>query len=127
MCENEKSTDYTSIFEPYSSYYKLIKIKFKMKIKFFKPMALLLFVIGSFSCDKEPKLSSEKEILSFQINGVEGQIAKTEWGSFVDVFLPLGTDLSALTPIITVSDKATVLPPSGGTQDFSDFIVSTMS
>ncbi|MCL2737905.1 MAG: hypothetical protein FWE30_00485 [Bacteroidales bacterium] len=81
----------------------------------------VLFVAGGFSCDKEPKLSSEKEILSFQINGVEGQIYVNSSGvRLIQVFLPLETDRSALAPVILVSDKATVIPESGATQDFSE-------
>ena len=96
-----------------------------------KSMMFLFFVAVSFACtENEPKLSSEKEILSFQINGIYGEIQKVgihvpigkRPGIYIN--LPVETDvstLSTLAPIITVSDKATVSPASGAAQDFSDF------
>lgn len=95
----------------------------------FKLLTLLFFVAFGFSCSKNDKLNSEKEILSFSINGVEGEIQKVgihiPIGKRPSIYidLPVETDvstLSSLAPTITVSDKATVSPASGSAQDFSD-------
>ncbi|MDR2585741.1 MAG: InlB B-repeat-containing protein, partial [Prevotellaceae bacterium] len=84
-----------------------------------KFLILLFFAAFSFSCSKnEPKLSSENEILSFQINGVEGIIVGDKDKGIL-LTLPPGTDLSVLSPIIIVSPKATVFPQSGAVQNFS--------
>jgi len=98
----------------------LEKIIFMKKL--FNLMSLLLFVAGFFSCTK-PKLSSEKEILSFQIYGAEGEISEVSAGGIgtIKVFLPSIIDIGYLSPTITVSDKATVFPESGMSQRFFGF------
>ena len=63
--------------------------------------------------------SSQKEILSFEIPGqFESVINQTD--KTIVVTLPAGTETSALYPIITVSDKASVSPTSGAVVDLSD-------
>jgi len=64
--------------------------------------------------------SSECDMLSFSWNGYVGEII--DFGDpvyVVEVFVPFGTDLSSISPTITVSPGATVTPASGTPQDFT--------
>jgi hypothetical protein len=68
---------------------------------------------------------SAKGITAFSVAGTAGAInaaAKT-----VDVVLPRGTDLSGLSPSITVSAGASVTPSSGAAQDFSGAVSYTVT
>lgn len=67
--------------------------------------------------------SGQKEITGFQINGVQGIIS----GNAITVELPEGTDLTALTPQITVSDKAAVSPSGGSALDFTSPVKYTVT
>ena len=90
----------------------------KRTIKFLS-VFISVVMIGLFSCcgdDKIP-LSDEKDILSFKINGVDGQF--DSYGIVINFLFPDGTDVTNLIPQITVSSKATVIPSSGAPQNFS--------
>ncbi len=67
--------------------------------------------------------SREKNIISFDI---EGQISSdiNEEENSILVVMPYGTDLSSLTPIIEISDKAEISPESNSEIDFSQGEVS---
>ncbi|MCL2738911.1 MAG: DUF5018 domain-containing protein [Bacteroidales bacterium] len=97
-----------------------------MGLRILKLMTVLLFVTGIFSCTKN-KLSSEKEILSFQILGAEGEISEVSAGDMgtIKVFLPSIILTGHLSPDITVSDKATIFPESGAVQSFSGNVATT--
>ena len=68
--------------------------------------------------------SSAKEITSFKIGGVDGTINTNDYT--IAVTLPYGTDVTSLTPTITLSDKAGVTPASGAAQDFTSPVVYTV-
>ena len=80
--------------------------------------SLLVAVIVLASCYKEPdpEKSKECEILSFSAGGKDWTIS----GLNITTLFSKGTNVSNLTPVIRVSDKATVSPASGVTQDFSN-------
>jgi hypothetical protein len=61
---------------------------------------------------------NEKSILSFVIDGVEGEI--DEINKTVTLYMPEGTDVTELVPTIVVSEGATVEPASGVAQDFTN-------
>ena len=70
-------------------------------------------------------VDNEKSILSFTIDGVEGdidEIAKT-----VTLVMPEGTDVTELVPTIVVSEGATINPASGEAQDFTDPVTYTVT
>ena len=77
----------------------------------------------------EPGQSGEKQILSFAVAvGVEfkaGVIDETNHA--ITLTLPAGTDVRALTPVITVSAKATVSPASGTSRDFTAAVTYTVT
>ena len=94
--------------------------------------AFALFAIALLmpACDvmEEPYLegaSDEKAILSFNVDGILGVI--DEPSKTVTLDFPEGTDLTHLTPIITVSTYATVEPASGVAQDFSQPVYYTVT
>ena len=86
--------------------------------------ACLAVTATFFSCEKESK---DKQITDFsfatpQAVGVINESAKT-----IVVSVPESTDVTALVPTITVSEKATVSPSSGVKQDFTNPITYTVT
>ncbi|MFB9057036.1 DUF5018 domain-containing protein [Mariniflexile ostreae] len=96
-----------------------------------KWLVVVLFLIPVFSCSSSPNIedeivkSSSKQITSFiftvlqngtlvqDIHGVIDEDAKT-----VKLTVPYGTNVSALVPSISMSDKVSIIPNSGKAQDF---------
>jgi hypothetical protein len=76
-----------------------------------------------------PGSSGAKRILSFTVTvgeeAVEGAINET--AHTITLALPEGAGVTALTPVITVSEKATVSPASGAVQDFTDPVIYTVT
>ncbi|MEI6092769.1 MAG: DUF5018 domain-containing protein [bacterium] len=68
-------------------------------------------------------LSPDKEITSFSILGASGNII----GTNISVTLPSGTNVTSLSPNLTISNKASVNPGSGISQNFTNPIVYTVT
>ena len=68
---------------------------------------------------------NEKSILSFTIDGVEGDINET--AKIVTLTMPEDTDVTQLVPTIEVSEGATISPASGEAQDFTDPVTYTVT
>ncbi|WP_173076297.1 DUF5018 domain-containing protein [Tenuifilum thalassicum] len=70
--------------------------------------------------------SSANDIVTFEI---PGQISATidANAATVDVLMPFGTDVTSLTPTITVSAAATISPASGVSQDFTNPVTYTVT
>ncbi len=71
-----------------------------------------------------PEESSEKAIISFIINNVEGTIDQTH--HTVTINLPAGTDAATLVPNIYISDEAKISPASAIATDFTDPVTYTL-
>ena len=88
--------------------------------KITKTLAALL-VLASFmmqaGCNKP---SSEKRILSFKFYEPEVEATIKESAKTIIATVPEGTNVTALVPIITVSDNAKVNPASGVPQNFTN-------
>ena len=76
------------------------------------------------SCKKDtdtntdpPKKSSQKQLLSFKIDSISGQI--NDSSHTVTIKVPYVTDLTNAKPVVTVSEKAAVSPLSGVKVDLS--------
>jgi hypothetical protein len=69
--------------------------------------------------------SSAKAITAFSIGGVAGTISETN--HTIAVTLPYGTNITNLTPSVTVSDKAGVSPASGTAQNFTSPVTYTVT
>ena len=86
-----------------------------------KKIFSFLFVIGLLtiiSCS-----TIEQNITSFSINGVTATINDIS----ITVALPAGTNVTSLTPTITVSEGATISPASGATVDFTAPVIYTVT
>ncbi|WP_282116695.1 PKD domain-containing protein [Cellulophaga baltica] len=68
------------------------------------------------------ELSTEKEITSFIVNGVEGTLVGTD----ITIELPEGTDLTTLSPVI-IHTGASVSPESETSQDFTNAVIYTVT
>ena len=82
-----------------------------------KNYLILLVVILFVSCssDVEPELSSEKDIISFEIEGLETEII----GNKIKIFVNASENYFHFTPQIVVSEKARIYPSSNMYLDFS--------
>ncbi|WOC39610.1 hypothetical protein [Polaribacter sp. HL-MS24] len=94
---------------------------------------LLLLIISIFlSCSEDEKetplpeppviKSSEKELISFKFTMDEQNYEAEIRNDSILAVLPSSTDLTKLTPEITISEKATINPASGVLQDFTNLI-----
>ena len=93
-------------------------------------MAMLAVMLFMNACDveKEPYIQgadSEKYILAFKVDSVYGTI--DEDNRLVRLDFPAGTDVTHLTPTITVSNYATIEPASGVAQDFTNPVFYTVT
>ena len=68
-------------------------------------VALLALVVVATSCNKE---SSEKKILSFSFVTPAVEAVVTESAKTIVAVVPFGTDVTALVPVITISDKVMI-------------------
>ena len=71
--------------------------------------------------------SDAKQITAFTISGQVGDTAIDQSAHTVAVIMPYGTDVTNLTPTITVSNKASVNPASGTAQDFTSSVTYTVT
>ena len=90
----------------------------------------MAIMLGMNACDieKEPYIQGvedEKAIIGFQVDNVVGSI--DEDAKMVRLDFPAGTDVTHLTPTITVSTYATIEPASGVAQDFTNPIYYTVT
>lgn len=76
------------------------------------------------SCKKE---SSEKKILEFRFATPAVEAVITESAKTIVATVPVGTDVTALVPIITISEKASVNPLSGMPQNFTNPVAYTVT
>ena len=73
--------------------------------------------------------SSEKSITSFAFSGLDvgGNELIDSNSHTITVMVPKGTDVTNLTPIISVAGSATVSPNSGVVQNFTNPVVYTVT
>ena len=69
--------------------------------------------------------STAKAITEFELGDVQGSISESDHS--IAVTLPYGTDVTSLTPTITVSEKAGVSPESSVAQNFTDPVTYTVT
>lgn len=93
--------------------------------KLTKALVIMLAMTAMITGCKKP--SSEKKILSFKFVSPEVEAVITENAKTIVAVVPYGTDVTALVPAITISDKATILPASGVPQDFTNPVTYTVT
>lgn len=93
------------------------------------PVLILFCVAFLSSCEKDKPESSEKKILTFRFESVDPEI-----GGVIDEAARTITltdvpyaSVSAIAPVITLSDGATVSPESGVEQDFTSPVTYTVT
>jgi hypothetical protein len=85
-------------------------------------------IIARFAADiVEVILSSEKDILTFVLSQQTGDAVINATAHTVDIEVNAGTNVTALEPVITVSEGANVAPLSGESVDFTTPVVYTVS
>jgi hypothetical protein len=72
-------------------------------------------------------MSSQAEILNFEVNGQMGSAVINSDLATVSIQVALGTDVTNLTPSITISLGATINPAGGVAQDFSSPVNYTVT
>ncbi len=75
----------------------------------------------------QPVNSNENEIVSFVLAEQAGPATINNTAFTVDITVIAGTDVTSLSPVITVSTGATVDPASGASQDFTNPVVYTVT
>lgn len=90
---------------------------------------VILFILSSCSEDPKPVKSSAKAITSFKFSSITPEVTGiiTEGDKKIALTVPAGTNVSALSPTIVVSEKASVSPASGVVQDFSNPVTYTVT
>ena len=74
------------------------------------------------------ELNNENDILSFDFNSIEEvSVNIDDVLHTVNIVVPLGTNVTQLTPEIIISVEATVFPESGISQDFTDSFEYTVT
>uniref|UniRef100_UPI0024948C86 PKD domain-containing protein n=1 Tax=Cellulophaga baltica TaxID=76594 RepID=UPI0024948C86 len=79
-------------------------------------------ILQTVSFEVVDELSTEKEITSFIVNGVEGTIVGTD----ITIELPEETDLTTLSPVI-IHTGASISPESETSQDFTNPVIYTVT
>ncbi|MBV6646635.1 MAG: DUF5018 domain-containing protein [Cyclobacteriaceae bacterium] len=94
-----------------------------------KLLCLLLSISFLTACgdddDEDPK-SDAKEILSFVFADLTPAVTGNVTVTNIAATVPFGTDLTSLSPTVTVSQSATVSPASGAAQDFTSPVTYTV-
>lgn len=94
----------------------------------FNNLVLSLTLLVTFSAcskkDDSPQLSSGKDLTVFTIDTAKGIIDAAN--HTVTLTMPASTDVTKLTPAITISDKATISPATGVAQDFTSPVTYTV-
>ena len=96
-----------------------------------KKICALCFLLLVFACKKDKEetlpLSAEKDILSFVFTVSNTYYEGTISGTTITAQLPADTDVTTLTPTISISKGATVTPNSEVAQDFSKEVSYTVT
>ena len=94
------------------------------KKMFFKTISIAaILVLGVVSCKKD----DAKQIIDFSFTSPQAVGIIDESAKSIIVNVPTGTNITALTPTIKVSKKATVSPSSGVVQNFTNSVKYTVT
>lgn len=101
--------------------------------KILKMFIIMTFSLNFFSCGNDnstsPSKSSAKQIITFNFNSftpvIEGAIDQNT--KIITLAVPFGTDITNLTPTITISSNATINPSSNIPQNFTNPVLYTVT
>ncbi len=106
----------------------------KMLLSLQKQSAILMALLLGFTLvacnnddDDGPTLSREAQITQFIFTSLTPPDTATISGTNITASVPAGTDVTALTPTITVSTGASVQPASGTARDFTNPVTYTVT
>jgi len=85
---------------------------------------IVILILFQIQCKKDLGISNEKDIISFEIDGVNGIINDDNTISISGFY---NWDINKLTPQIKTSSKSIITPKSGVEQDFSDPVIYTVT
>ena len=91
-------------------------------------MLATMLLMNACDVEKEPYIvgaEDEKFILTFKVDSIYGTV--DEDNGMVRLDFPAGTDVTHLTPTITISVYATIEPESGVAQDFTNPVYYTVT
>jgi hypothetical protein len=90
---------------------------------------VVFFGFTAISCnnDDPDPLSNEAEITAFTFQELNPEVTATINGMDITATVPPGTDVTALTPTIEISEGATIDPESGVAQDFTSPVIYTVT
>ena len=108
-----------------ANYSKEINVDGDFTFKFQTTERTLIDDIEWTAYGSAPVQSSAKTITSFVIDSKAGTL--NEGAHTIGVTLPESTNVTTLSPVIEISDKATVLPASGASQDFTNPVTYTVT
>ncbi|WP_197092751.1 endonuclease [Labilibaculum euxinus] len=108
-----------------ANYSKEINVDGDFTFKFQTTERTLIDDIEWTAYGSAPVQSSAKTITSFVIDSKAGTL--NEGTHTIGVTLPESTNVTTLSPVIEISDKATVLPASGASQDFTNPVTYTVT
>ncbi|SHK35344.1 protein of unknown function [Reichenbachiella agariperforans] len=91
--------------------------------------SLLALIWSGCKEDEQPEalLNDAKQIETFVLEELDPEVDGVITDNMIDLTVPFDTDVTALTPSITISDKATVSPESGTSQNFSSSVDYTVT
>jgi len=95
--------------------------------KFMKAIAAIMLMVAVVCAAGCKKPSTEKRIIKFAFTSPSVNAVIKEGAKTIEASVPAGTSVIALTPVITVSDKATVYPASGTSRDFTNPVTYTVT
>jgi hypothetical protein len=103
-----------------------------MKTLKFNSLFLLIVILALYACGDDPKpipKSSAKNVITFTFNALTPEVTGTisDVDKKIALTVPAGTAVTALTPKIVVSDKASVSPQSGVAQNFTNLVTYTVT
>ena len=89
-------------------------------------IAVAIIVFGLSSCKKDDTVNpGEASIISLSVGDIKATI--DENGKTITAALAPGTDLKTITPVIVISEGATITPASGVVTDFTNPVVYTVT
>ena len=98
--------------------------------KFYTSLIFVLTLLSFMSCDKDDEItkkSDSKQITEFALKVSTGSIKAIINEYEVSITIPKNMDISSLTPVIEISDKAAIFPLSNTVQDFTNPVSYTVT
>lgn len=97
----------------------------KTNMKFLVALLMVAATMMVISCKDEEITPGDAFMISFTVDEISGSIDEAD--KTVMLELPAAADITAVTPVVTVSEGASVSPESGSAVDFTEPVVYTVT